>query len=85
MVTEISNPFKGVEKIMKMNPLLQFAQKAVRDRPVFISQMTSPIAVGSGLGQEFSPADRQSQRHFELANRSRIFFNMMRFDFNQRS
>jgi hypothetical protein len=86
MVMEMatSNPYKPLEKIMKRNPVLQFAKKAEQEYVPGLTDTTSPIGVSAGLGQEVSGREQQNIGHHVQVLRQNLMFNMMRFDFNQR-
>ena len=75
--------FRNMNKLIAGNPAFQFAKKAMRDKPVYLSDRFSNSGLSLGLGQELiGDSDR---RHHESVTRHRMFLNMMKFDIQQRS
>lgn len=75
--------FQTVDRLMKQNPIMQFAKKAVSKSPNFLSEQISPTAQGSGMGQRLSGSPDMT--HLNSVKRNDIFFNMMRFRMQARS
>lgn len=74
--------FASMRKLVALNPVLQFAQKAAQDKPVFLSDSFSPTGVSFGMGQELgSDIDVV---HKDSVGRHRLFLNMMKFNMQQR-
>lgn len=71
----------NLQNLFGRNPVMQFSRKAARGQTVPLSDTSSPAAVSLGLQQDITA--RSDIGHKLEAERSKLLFNMMRFNFQQ--
>jgi len=73
--------FQSMQTLVAQNPLLQFAQKAIRNETVSLSDAFSPTGMSFGLGQDLG--ENTDAAHVSNVDRQRLFLNMMKFNMQQ--
>jgi hypothetical protein len=75
--------YDKMKNLVKSNPIFQFAEKAIEQEPILLSDAFSPTGISFGLGQSLM-LDRNKE-HLSSVKRQRLLFNMMKFNMKKRS
>ncbi len=77
----MSDRFKTMQNLVNMNPVQQFAKKAVQDDAKPLSNAFSVTGMAAGMGQELG--GNIDTTHTSSVKRHRLFLNMMKFNMQQ--